>query len=409
MENNPLLKQMQKMQMPNLSSKVPSTQTKLKIQDITSIYQYFNKDTKNLLLNNEALKSDLKQNSQTEPIIVSNNNDKYIIVDGEKRYKYLKELNIQDIKVTIVKMSDKDLQSWANTKTNENKFVDIELSKIKTNIIQSRCFFNKEELQVLQADIKENGLLEPIGLNYNTSTSEHQIMYGERRYLACKNLNHKTIKAVIYIDSTIEEKVAKELSENGNRKNLTGYEIMLNALKLHIIFGKGEVSSLLSNVYSQEKINEIQNSKKIFLEQNNQKPMSNIEIVRKFYFYINKSDEQKQKDYSKMLKIRSLAPRVQSHILHNHTELTIDNIAEIISVSKDDNELQWKAYEKLINGAKIAEIRELKKPTKQTTPAPAIKKTAKKISLSLNWSNLNEEKKDLLYQELENLKSKYNL
>ena len=100
--------------------------------------------------------------------------------------------------------------------TNE---VDIDL--ISPNPNQPRTNFNKEELEELAESIKKNGLLQPIlvrkvGDNY-------EIIAGERRWQACKNIGLKTIPVHIK-EADDDETIMLALVENVQRSDLNPIE-----------------------------------------------------------------------------------------------------------------------------------------------------------------------------------------
>ena len=73
----------------------------------------------------------------------------------------------------------------------EKKDIPIKDIKIKENI---RTKF--EEIPELMQSIKSIGLLQPIGVK--ETKDEYFIIWGHRRFMACKKLGHKTISAIIF-------------------------------------------------------------------------------------------------------------------------------------------------------------------------------------------------------------------
>jgi ParB/RepB/Spo0J family partition protein len=85
-----------------------------------------------------------------------------------------------------------------------------------------RKFFDKVQLDLLAQNIKDNGLLQPIMVR-PIADDRYEIILGERRYRACKQLGMAKIAAVVQ-DVTDEEASAGMLSENMARANLDAIE-----------------------------------------------------------------------------------------------------------------------------------------------------------------------------------------
>jgi len=105
--------------------------------------------------------------------------------------------------------------------TSQIRKIDLEL--IKPNPYQPRKTFNQEELEELTQSIKEHGLIQPIIVRKAESGSDYQIVAGERRYRASKNLKLKEIEAII---TEIDEQQMMEIAliENLQRKDLNPIE-----------------------------------------------------------------------------------------------------------------------------------------------------------------------------------------
>ena len=100
-------------------------------------------------------------------------------------------------------------------------FSEIRIQDIKPNPNQPRTDFSEERMSELIRSIEKDGLLQPILVR--PEGSGYQIVAGERRWQACKNLGFKTIAAKIIIASDAE---AQEIAlvENLQRDNLNAIE-----------------------------------------------------------------------------------------------------------------------------------------------------------------------------------------
>lgn len=96
---------------------------------------------------------------------------------------------------------------------------DIELSKIVQGVNSRQR--DKQDVADLMADIKQNGLLQAIGVR----REDNKIIYGNRRFLACKHLGLKTIRADIYEGVSDTDLMILNLAENIKRRDITFIEI----------------------------------------------------------------------------------------------------------------------------------------------------------------------------------------
>lgn len=87
-----------------------------------------------------------------------------------------------------------------------------------------RTIFAPADLAVLADSIRENGLIQPISVRAIDGTEIYEIIAGERRFRACRDiLGWETIPAIIR-DMTAEEASAAMLSENTARHDLDPIE-----------------------------------------------------------------------------------------------------------------------------------------------------------------------------------------
>ena len=97
--------------------------------------------------------------------------------------------------------------------------VDIDL--VEPNPNQPRTSFKKEELEELANSIKKNGLLQPILVR--KVGQKYQIIAGERRWQACKNLGMKKVPVRVK-DVSDDETIILALVENIQRSDLNPIE-----------------------------------------------------------------------------------------------------------------------------------------------------------------------------------------
>lgn len=101
--------------------------------------------------------------------------------------------------------------------------LDIPIEQIQVNE-QVRKSFDKNNIEKLAEDIKENGLISPVLLN-KLDKDKYELIVGENRYRAHILLGLKTIQARIQKDLTEQRKVIIQLAENMKRSDLTPLEI----------------------------------------------------------------------------------------------------------------------------------------------------------------------------------------
>ena len=107
---------------------------------------------------------------------------------------------------------------------------EIAIEEIQINPFQPRINFEKEKIFELVESIKELGIIQPITvrkLGYN----KYQLISGERRLRASKELNLKTIPCFIRIAND-EQMLEMALVENIQRENLNPIEIAISFQRL---------------------------------------------------------------------------------------------------------------------------------------------------------------------------------
>lgn len=101
--------------------------------------------------------------------------------------------------------------------------VKLPLNKIKLNK-NSRLNIDPEELDGLMKSIKEEGLLQPIGVVDNENGT-FEVCYGNRRFLAVSKLGLHSIPAIVHKKKNESDVDIKNLTENIQRRNISLAEI----------------------------------------------------------------------------------------------------------------------------------------------------------------------------------------
>jgi ParB family chromosome partitioning protein len=112
-------------------------------------------------------------------------------------------------------------------KKDDGKSVDV-LAKIPSqdivpNPYQPRIEFEPDKLEELKRSILENGLIQPITVR--RLNGKYELISGERRLRACKDIGFKEIPAYIIQVETKEAMLALSLIENIQREELNAIEI----------------------------------------------------------------------------------------------------------------------------------------------------------------------------------------
>ncbi len=95
----------------------------------------------------------------------------------------------------------------------------IALDKIRI-IENHRTNINATHLEEMMQSIKQHGVLQPIGVALDPKNKGGFILrFGQRRFLACKKLGHKTIEAIVKGEMSEQELSFEGLTENIQRKD----------------------------------------------------------------------------------------------------------------------------------------------------------------------------------------------
>lgn len=103
------------------------------------------------------------------------------------------------------------------------RVVDLEVVKISPSKYQPRELFKKERLADLVSSIKEKGVVQPILVRENTD-GKYELIAGERRFRAVKELGFETIPAIIKKVSSDADLLELSLIENIQREDLNSIE-----------------------------------------------------------------------------------------------------------------------------------------------------------------------------------------
>ena len=123
------------------------------------------------------------------------------------------------------------------------KLLNLKIDKIVTNSNQPRKYFDNGKMSELKDSIKNSGLLQPITVR-KISNGKYEIVAGERRYRACRELGMESIPV---IEMNVGDARGYELSvlENIQRENLNPIEEAESYLMFMEVYG-----------YTQEKLSE---------------------------------------------------------------------------------------------------------------------------------------------------------
>jgi ParB family chromosome partitioning protein len=118
---------------------------------------------------------------------------------------------------------------FAEIEKDDGKQVDI-LAKIPVEFISSNPFqprmtFEPEAFEELKKSILSNGLIQPVTVRRFGGDNNYQLISGERRLRACRDIGYKEIPAYIMKVDSDETMLALALIENIQREKLNPIEI----------------------------------------------------------------------------------------------------------------------------------------------------------------------------------------
>ncbi|MFC1728743.1 ParB/RepB/Spo0J family partition protein [candidate division KSB1 bacterium] len=115
------------------------------------------------------------------------------------------------------------------------KFLEIPVDKIKPNPLQPRDTVDREQFKALKQSIRKQGLIQPIAVRQ--IGEYYEIVAGERRWKAVKELRMPVIPAYIFYIEDERHLLEISMIENLHRSDLKPLEIALGYQKLHLQFG----------------------------------------------------------------------------------------------------------------------------------------------------------------------------
>lgn len=127
--------------------------------------------------------------------------------------------NKEIVKISSTEINEDDNKSF-------NILANIPLSKILPNPYQPRTEFDANALDELKKSILENGLIQPITVR-RISGGKYELISGERRFRACKEIGFEILPAYIIQAETKEVMLELSLIENIQREKLNAIEIAI--------------------------------------------------------------------------------------------------------------------------------------------------------------------------------------
>ena len=116
------------------------------------------------------------------------------------------------------------------TDTIKSSVNEINIDEISVNPFQPRSNFNNTSLQELIVSIKNIGIIQPITVR-KTENNNYQLISGERRLRACKEIGLKNIPAYVR-EANDQDSLEMALVENIHRQDLDAIEIAISYQRL---------------------------------------------------------------------------------------------------------------------------------------------------------------------------------
>ena len=139
-----------------------------------------------------------------------------------------------------------DQKNPVNKGKNDSNIQKVLIGELARNKYQPRTIFDEEKLKELSESIKKNGMIQPIAVRKNNSSSEpYEIVAGERRWLAAQKAGLHDVPITI-LDLNDSETLEVAIVENIQREDLNVVEEAKGYKRLNEEFG-----------YDQDKIAEM--------------------------------------------------------------------------------------------------------------------------------------------------------
>ena len=122
------------------------------------------------------------------------------------------------------------------------------IGELARNKYQPRTIFNEEKIKELSQSIKKNGMIQPIAVRKNSSSSEpYEIVAGERRWLAAQKAGLHEVPITI-LDLNDSETLEVAIVENIQREDLNIIEESKGYKRLHDEFGydQDKIATMMS-------------------------------------------------------------------------------------------------------------------------------------------------------------------
>lgn len=146
------------------------------------------------------------------------------------------------------------MEATINQSVTERNITLVALANIQPSNFNPRKHFDETSLNELAGSIRQQGVLQAIGVRPITDTDRYEIVFGERRYRASLMAGLEEIPAVIL---EISDEAAEEMAvtENLQRKDVTpieegnAYQKLIesgrhNVETLAVLFGKTRATSV---------------------------------------------------------------------------------------------------------------------------------------------------------------------
>ena len=130
-----------------------------------------------------------------------------------------------------------DQKNPVNKGKNDSNIQKVLIGELARNKYQPRTIFDEEKLKELSESIKKNGMIQPIAVRKNNSSTEpYEIVAGERRWLAAQKAGLHDVPITI-LDLNDSETLEVAIVENIQREDLNVVEEAKGYKRLNEEFG----------------------------------------------------------------------------------------------------------------------------------------------------------------------------